>query len=222
MICSNDVLFNKEVNKLRAIFTSNGYPLQFFGRVLQRFRNSLETVEEDVLSSDGSEASVERVVYLRIPYVGQASLLFGKRIVGLIRDKFGIEVKVAYSTFKVGAYFGLKSQTPCLFRSNIVYQYSCFRDGNTSYVGMTTKQWFVRIGNHFDSSKQSAVRSHLPRCQGCREAAPKSRNFRVVKFCRSARETEITEAMVIRKVKPSLNRQLGAFQGSSFLLRVFK
>ena len=222
LICSSDNLFNKEVSKLRSIFLSNSYPLHFFNRVLQRFSDSLASPDDESASSGGSEQSVELTVYLQLPYVGQTSLLLGKRLSELVRDKLGIEIEVVYSTFKVGAYFGLKSQTPCLFRSNLVYHYSCFRDESTSYIGMTTKQYFVRIDNHFDSTKKSAVRSHLSQCRGCFEAVPRSRNFKVLKWCSSTRETEITEAMLIRKYKPRLNIQLGAFQGSSFLLRVFK
>ena len=62
---------------------------------------------------------------LRVVYVGGPSHTFGKRLGALIRDKYGVEVKVVFSTFKVGSYFGLKSQIPPLFKSNIVYKFVC-------------------------------------------------------------------------------------------------
>ena len=155
-------------------------------------------------------------------YVGAPSHEFGKRLGALIHDRFGVEVKVVYSTFKVGAYFGLKSKVPVLFKSNLVYQYSCPRDEGTSYIGMTTAQWFVRIGQHFDPSKKSAIFTRLAQCRPCRGSEPKSHHFTVLKKLRNERDTEINEALLIRKERPTLNRQLGTYQGCSFLLRVFK
>ena len=127
-----------------------------------------------------------------------------------------------YSTFKVGSYFGLKSRIPVLFRSNLVYKFSYPRDEDTAYIGMTTAQWFVRIGQHFDPSKSSAVFTHLAQCRTCQESDPKSQHFTVLKQLRSGRDTEINEALLIRKFKPTLNKQLGSFQGCSYLLQIFK
>ena len=109
-----------------------------------------------------------------------------------------------------------------MFRSNFVYEYTCSGDGAISYLGMTTRQWFVRMSEHLDPTKNSAVSSHLGKCQACHETTYKQGNFRIVTNCRSVRETEIKEAMWIRKCKPSLNVQMGTFQGCSFLMRVFK
>ena len=159
---------------------------------------------------------------MRLVYVGGPSHKFGKRLGSLIRDKFSVDVKVGFSTFKVGSYFGLKSQIPVLFRSNIVYKFTCPRDEGTSYVGMTTTQWFVRIRQHFDPYKKSAVFSHLAQCRVCRNSNPKSQHFSVLKQLRNERDTEINEALLIRKGTPSLNKQLGSYQGCSFLLQVFK
>ncbi len=171
---------------------------------------------------DGKEEA-ETTVYLRIPYIGSPSLEFGKQLRGLFQDKFDIQVKVAFYTFKVGSYFVLKDQVPSLFRSNSVYKYTCSCDRNTSYIGMTVRQWFVRIGEHLKREKcSSAIFSHLAKCRICRETSSQQDNFKVVKNCRSERETEIREAMCIRRFKPSLNVQLGTTQGASFLVRVFR
>ena len=90
-------------------------------------------------------------------------------------------------------------------------------------MGMTTRQLFVRIGEHFKRGNcSSAVDSHLAKCQTYHEVTSKQSNFRLVTTCRSERETEIKEAMYIRRFKPSLNVQMGTFQGASFLIRVFR
>ena len=212
------VLFEQEVGTLKSIFSRNSYPLRFFDTVLAKFMQSREPAQDESCSSEVSETLG---VFLRIPYIGRPSHEFGKRLSGLLSDRFGVDANVVFSTFKVGSYFRLKSKTPPLFKSNIVYKFCCPCDEDMSYIGMTVRQWFVRIEEHFCSSN-SAMRTHLRQCRPCRISNPKSQNFTTLKSCRTERDTEIREAMMIRRDKPRLNVQLGAFQGSSFLLRVFK
>ena len=220
VICSSEIFFQREVAKLRSIFIDNNYPLRFFNSVLSRF---MESRSQESSEQPDEKDDAETTVYLRIPSIGAPSLEFGKRLGSLFQDKFDIQVKVAFYTFKVGSYFVLKDQVPLLFRSNSVYRYTCSCDRNISYIGMTVRQWFVRISEHLKKEKcGSAIFSHLAECQICRETTSKQDNFKVVKNCRSERETEISEAMYIRRLKPSLNVQLGTFQGASFLVRVFR
>ena len=221
VVCSSNALFQDEIKRLKAIFVNNAYPSSFFDNVLNRFLASLGTVPQKD-DSDSDAGSERAFVYLSVVYVGGPSHTLGKRLASLIRDKHGVEIKVVFSTFKVGSYFGLKSRIPPLFKSNVVYKFTCSRDESTSYIGMTTTQWFVRIGQHFDPSKKSAIFSHLVLCHDCRESNPRSLQFQILKQLRGVRDTEIHEALQIRKGRPSLNKQLGSFQGSSFLLRVFK
>ena len=219
VICSSDYFFKLEVKKLKSLFSNNNYPLHFFNNVLSRFLESRDQSHLDLPAED-EQSEVE--VYLRIPYLGSPSLQFSKSLVGLLQSKFDTTVKVAFYTFKVGDYFTLKDPIAPLFCSNLVYEYTCPCDRGTSYLGMTTRQWFLRMGEHLDPTKKTAVSSHFAQCRVCRETPHKHRNFRVVTKCRSERETEIKEAMWIRKRKPSLNVQMGTFQGCSFLMRVFK
>ena len=204
IICSSKSLFLDEINKLKSIFISNAYPSKFFDNTVHRFFQSLGGTQE--ISQPESSSSQESVVYLRLPYIGSPSHTFGKQLGSLIHDRFGTEVKMFFSTFKVGSYFGLKSRLPVLFGSNIVYKFTCPRAEGTSYIGMTTTQWFIRIGQHFDPSKKSAVFTHLTQCRTCRESKPKSQHFVVLKQLRNERDTDINEALLIRKETPSLNK----------------
>ena len=44
----------------------------------------------------------------------------------------------------------------------------------------------------------------------------------MIQFCRNKGETEVAEAMLITEHQPVLNKQLGASNGCSFTIRVFK
>ena len=88
---------------------------------------------------------------------------------------------MVYSNLKVGAYFRLKSKVPVLFKPKLLYQFSCPPDEGMSCIGMTTTQWLIRIGQHFDSSKKCAIFIHLAQCLTYCESKPKSKYFTVLK-----------------------------------------
>ena len=131
---------------------------------------------------------------------------------------------MAHQTFKIISYFSLEFSLPALFCSNVVYKYTCSCDKNTSSIGMTTRQLFVRIENHLShnlSSSNSAIKSHRDQCKACRETIPAEQNFTLLKKCRFNTETELMEALLIKRLKPSLNIKLGHLQGASRLCTYF-
>ena len=65
-----------------------------------------------------------------------------------------------------------------------------------SYIGMRTRQLFIRIKNHLSynlSSSNSAIKSHRDQCQACRETMLAEQNFTLLKKCRFNTETELME-----------------------------
>ena len=123
---------------------------------------------------------------------------------------------------KVGEYFTLKDCTPSLFSSNVVYRFRCSVDGDTSYIGVTTRQLFERIAEHRNPKRPSAVQSHLEMCNDCCNVPNFSRLFNILKRCKTQREARAMEVILISEYRPSLNIQLGEYRGQSFLLKVFK
>ena len=69
-----------------------------------------------------------------VPYYGSASLKFSKHLSNIIADRFDIDIKVVYSTFKVKNYLGLKCKTPLLLLSNVIYKYECVANTHISYI----------------------------------------------------------------------------------------
>ena len=152
------------------------------------------------------------------------SIKFRKRLAVLFRDRLSTDIKIAYQTFKIVSYFNLKFPLPVLFCSNVVYKYTCSCDKNTSFIGMTTRQLFVRIENHLSnnlSSSNSAIKSHRDQCKTCRETIPAEQNFTLLKKGHFNTETELMKALLIKRLKPSLNIKLGHSQRAKSLLHVF-
>ena len=58
---------------------------------------------------------------LSIPYINKVSEKFGRNITK-IHKKSGINIYVAYRTFKVGSYFSLKDSVGKFYKSRVVYK----------------------------------------------------------------------------------------------------
>ena len=123
-ICSSDLLFKNDVIKLRQMFLSNGYPIWFFNKFLQR----ILTVDNDL--SDRERSEINPVLHLNVPYIGKDFRRLVSRLAKLFHVKFDVKVSAIYKTFKTGTYFQLKSRTPLLLCSNVFYKFTCSCDSN--------------------------------------------------------------------------------------------
>ena len=132
----------------------------------------------------------------------------------------GLRVRATFSTTKVGSYFNLKSQCSTLFTANVVYRFTCSCDKSISYVGETRRQLFRRIEEHCDITQKSAVLDHLGGCDACQDHNI-SESFEILQRCGRGNILS-TEAMMICKLRPSLNTQLGPFKGAAVSLALYK
>ena len=143
MICSSDILFFAEVNKLRSLFLANNYANNFFYKILKQFLDSFSCATTNC--DDDTDKH-----FVKIPYVGAGSKRFLKQLSELVTCKFGVEICVISAIYKVGHYFQLKSATPITLSSNVVYQFVCSCDTNLSYVGMSSRQLGTRAREHLN------------------------------------------------------------------------
>lgn len=214
VICSENDLFVKEVEKLKKLFNSNGYSNWFIDKTIKKFKDrgnlpNTEKEKKDFLFNIG------------IPYFGKVSNNFAKQLSNLIKKNFKVDINVYYKTIKTGSYFQLKCCTPDYLISNVVYLFKCSCDTSVSYIGMTSRHLSVRIREHInlESTLKSAIKDHLLLCNICKNNCSNS-NFKILKKCKSEYDTKIHEALFIKKLNPQLNTQVFA-SGSSFLLNVY-
>jgi hypothetical protein len=222
-ICANNNMFNNEVIKLREMFSKNSYPSRFFDFILNRFI-SRQSSDQHEIDSEEEIIDLDKpdTILLNVPYFGKCSEKFGKKLSAIFENKFGLNVVIVYSTFKIGSYFKLKSCTPLELVSNVVYLFTCVRDARTSYIGMTSQHLITRVNEHtIKPNRKSEVKNHILHCQTCQNHKITIKNFKPIKHCRDDFETKIFEALIIKKRRPNLNKQLFA-QGAGYLLRVFR
>ncbi len=142
---------------------------------------------------------------------------FGRKLRGLFKKYYGIDIRIVFTTFKIRNYFSLKSRTPLSLVSNVIYKFQCLCDTDKVYIGKTKRHLATRVGEHGRSS--SAIFDHLNACTLCKEKFS-CNSFKIVDKGRDDFDTTIKEALLIKSNRPSLNKQLYS-QGSSFILNIF-
>ena len=83
----------------RTFFFNHGYPNIFFNNLLLRFL--YESKEQNLTAT--AEKEVQRL-FLRVPYLVQASKRFFKNVHQLVEHELDIVIQPIYTTCKVGQY----------------------------------------------------------------------------------------------------------------------
>lgn len=219
VVCTSDSLFWEEISKLRKMFFLNNYPKFFFDKALKRFleKQNSATVNTSMESNESSG------ITFSIPFIGEASHKFSKQIVNLIKTTYNIEVLPVFTSTKVGDFFSLKCKTPFPYSSNVVYKFSCLRDADCSYIGQTKRHLVIRANEHVVLSRskpESEIKNHLYKCDACHQNKLDCSSFEILKQCKNRYDTVISEALLIKRLRPKLNKKL-VTKGTSYYLKVF-
>ena len=225
---SNYKLFRIEIETLRAILKSNAYPDTFVHNIISQFLSEYGKTAEDFDMNKNDQGNRRRQllvkefddVYLNIPYVGRPSSKLHHTI-NRRMQAHGLWVKAAYNTKKVASYFSLKSKCSSLFKANVVYQFSCSRDENKSYIGATRRQLFRRIRDHNDPKKDSAVFEHMFNCNYCKNIENISDSFKILSKGTKT-NLDSLESLYIYTKRPILNNKMGPLRGCRFPLALYK
>ena len=101
--------------------------------------------------------------------------------------------------------------------ANAVYQFTCLRDANSTYIGKTIRHLATRVRER--TTSPSAIKEHLSSCTTCKDNYS-CKSFKVIDSANSDFEVSIKEALHIKYKNPNLNKQLST-QGMSFMLKIF-
>ena len=218
-ICSSDELFKSEVENLKKMFLANGYPQTFFEKTLEKFQASQENVES--ISLDGSD-ELDRKHVFGVPWVGNISRDYKKKVTDLVKQHLNVDISTYYTSCKVSSFFSLKSGTPHALKARVVYKFTCLSDSDSYYIGKTKRHLATRAKEHTTpkESTQSEIKNHLFRCDVCKNGDHTVDNFQVMKQCRNDYSAKIHEALLLKKLRPKINKQKYS-KGESYLLRIF-
>ena len=157
-----------------------------------------------------------------VPWVGNASRDYKKKITELIKQYLEVDISTYYTSTKVSSFFSLKSSTPHGLKARIVYKFECLSDSDTYYIGKSKRHLVTRASEHTNpkESNSSEIKNHIFECEGCKNGNLSVDQFKVIKQCKNDYSAKIYEALSIKKYRPKINKQKFS-KGESYLLRIF-
>ena len=206
-IVSIPSILTDELKKLKDILFRNGYPLFFIENCIKLFFKNIRNTD----NADNTDNKDDIIIVL--PYLGVVSAQIRSKFKKLFKKSlpnYNIKV-INKSTLRMSNLFSFKDKFPSSLTSNIVYMYRC-SGCNATYVGMTTRHRKVRVSEHMGVSARTgeavvgttitAVRQH--RSSRCNMIIDD--DFSILTKGDSSYELGIMESIMIKKLKPELNR----------------
>ena len=150
-ICSTWAGFHKDIKYLTQILKKNLFPTHLIERVINQY---VTRVESEVCSV-GCVPDKVSTFYFKLPYIGHYSGVTQKRIRHLIKRYCNnIDIKLIFSSFKIGNLFSAKDPIPSNLLSSVVYKFSC-AGCNACYVGETTRHFSTLVREHLATDRAS-------------------------------------------------------------------
>ena len=165
-LCSNFELFHQEIDKLKTIFKTNGYPKSFADLCIKKYFQKVFIKKKVVLTASKKE------VICFLPFIGYKSLQLRNRLVNSIENNLKFcKLKVIFqSPCQLSSPFRYKDSLKKEIGSDVAYRYT-FSNCKVTYYGKTYHHFFTRVAEHMDISnltgkrlktaKKSAISDHL-------------------------------------------------------------
>ena len=209
-ICSTKPALDAEFNFIRQIALKNGYPIAFVNSIIGKqisLLNEPPVAEPTTLETD--------TVVLRVPYYGEPSEIFGKRVVAAVAKQYPLKkVRVVYDlTSRIGQYFNTKDPIPTDLRSGIIYEAICSQC-NVNYIGKTYRHLQTRVNEHLAELRRFVFSPVQPSSTTPPDATPSVTTTTTNKFHMATRsksrmlaQTQNPRRASSKPVPPSTNSQ---------------
>ncbi|XP_064610883.1 uncharacterized protein LOC135475069 [Liolophura sinensis] len=212
LICNSNL--DEEIQHLRTVFTHlNGYPADQVNKTIQKY-SQRELNQQPRVHVQGPG------IRINLPYIGPTS----HKIARLIKQSTGIEtVFRSLTTLKTHLHAtGKKTPTKPQPPKGVVYQLKC--SCNNSYIGETGRPLQTRIKEHQSSvqklDSKSAISDHI------HENPSHNINWNTVRTLNMNqphwKKRKLQEAIQIKRLKPSLNRDHGIYLPSAYDLLILQ
>ena len=222
LICSTDKLRNRELEYIEKVFyENNSYPKYVIKQVLQQISeqhnnetngtdNSNNNIDGDNISSMNNESvTLEKQQLLVLPYQGKKGdhilKSFKKGMRKILPNN--LKPRIAFTGRKVGTSFQIKDKTEMKHNHDIVYYIKCpVEQCNENYIGEIRRRISERIIDHAGRDSNSYVYKH---CIETGHRSPDINDFKIIgsNFRKNVFKRKIAEALLIKQLKPTLNKQ---------------
>ena len=159
-LCSSYKLWHLEMEYLKTMMMSNGYTANFIERQIKRYlSNKYSTTSETNSKNDPKQGPQKFKVYIKLPYLGDATI----KLESLIRHLKlgGIQLVVINVYRRIQHWFPYKDRTPAQMRHNVVYKLN-YLGCSKCYIGETERNILIRLEEHQRTTgKLTSVGEHL-------------------------------------------------------------
>ena len=156
--------FYEDIKKLTEILKKNLFPAHLVERVVNRYL----TLTRDECDPPVSVSDTTTNFYFKLPYIGPFSVITQKRVRQFAKCYCNnIDIKLVFSSFKIGDMFGVKDPIPRGLRTCVVYKFLCV-GSNACYVGETPRHLSTRVHEHLINDRTSHIFRHLHNSPQCR------------------------------------------------------
>ena len=210
-VCSNFNNLHAEFSFLTSFFRRNGYCTFFVEKFIKVFLDR----------KFGSVIVVPPVkpdLFISFPYFGPQSLKMKNELMSLFK-KFIPQKTFSFilsNRNNLGSLFHYKDRLPTHMLSSVIYKFSCSQC-ESDYVGMTSRNLYMRISEHMGKSfrtgaflahpPHSAIREHSNTCNN----KIHSSNFKILASASCTIDLKILESLHITKSKPVLNNMQSSY-----------
>ena len=218
-ICSTNEALQTELAFIKKVFTEiNGYPKFLVDRMLQKFREMQTEADasENNNTSDEippEESDKKQTLILKVPFRGDKGQTLIKSLENTLKRTIEnkINYRIVHTGTKLSRYFSLKDKVNAKHLSNFIYKHLCRnRKCDDDYIGETSRRKEKREGEHGGKDKESEIFKHALKTK---HPKAKSSDFEVLATNYPIRyKRRLAEAMFIRDLKPSLNKQKDSYK----------
>ena len=215
-ICSNDEEREKELTHLKKVFTEiNGYPVNLVEKTLKKVKE--ERTRPINKESKKEEENEVKTLMIKIPFAGEKGEGIIKDLNRTLKNTLpnNLRCRIVRTGTKIEGKFNIKDKLEERHKSNFVYHHECKnKKCEDDYIGETGRRKEIRTGEHAGIDKESWVYKHA-----MKKKHPKAKNedFKILgSNYDDRRKRKIAEALFIRDLKPSLNRQKDSYKLTLF------
>lgn len=212
-ICSDERDRNSELYHLKKVFKEiNGYPDYVIKKVDQNVKEKQKQIVPPATPSNVPSVppvEIQDVVTpkLILPFKGPTGVTVVKKLKNSLKHTLpaNVQPRILYRSKKLSSFFSLKDRTNKQHRHDVVYRYKCSGNGcSESYIGETKCRLEKRIAQHYGGDKRSHVYQHTME-SGHPPASID--DFTILDHTKGYYRRTISEALHIRELKPTLNKQ---------------
>ena len=193
-VCSDPEILANEIDHLNKVLHYNNYP-----QWMIKQRGKMEKQDPLIHPETGNE--IQKRFYISVPYFPGLSESFKK-----IFKYTPVQVCFKGVNTLKSMLMHPKDKVPNDQKKDLVYHWECKADGcKSSYIGETSRALGERVKEH-SKSTTSAILKH---CKDFHHPLPSINDFSIVDKDPSQVTREAKEAIHIRRLDPSLNRNIG-------------